>query len=78
MGAPGIGQLPAVIVLVPNFHAMVRRRREDAIAVEIELCHRNNVLMTRFEFCAAGHSERYSDSARGLDMTFLSEGSEEK
>lgn len=55
MSTPGISELPLAILLVPDFHAMVRRCRYNAIAIEVELGDRHQVPMAGVEIGESRH-----------------------
>lgn len=55
MSAPSVGQLPFAIFMVPNLHAMIGRRGEDAIAIKIKLGDDNQVAVARVKVGESRH-----------------------
>lgn len=55
MCTPCVHQLPLAVLLIPHFHPMIRRCRDNAVPVEIELGHRDQVLMSGIEVSEPGH-----------------------
>lgn len=55
MRTPCVDQLPLAILLIPYLHPMIRRGRDYAVSVEIELGHRDQVLMSGVEVGEPGH-----------------------
>lgn len=57
MSAPGVCQLPLIILQVPDLHTMVRRCRHNSIAIEVELGDRDKVAVASVEIGESGRHQ---------------------
>lgn len=66
MSTPCISQLPLAILLIPHLDSVVRRSRDNAISIIIELCNQYQVAMTGIEI---GEPRRHSEPSGCFQLT---------